>query len=93
MLWLIHPWYTPRIIQKDFLLYVSTSDTTIGMVISQEDPNGHEHVIYYASKNLIDFETRYSHVEKLELAMVIALQKFRNYIFLCTTTILSYKNP
>ena len=39
---------------KDFLLYVVASTTTIGMVLAQEDQNGLEHVIYYASKNLLD---------------------------------------
>ena len=62
----------PSDYSKDFLLYVSSSTTTIGMVLVQEDPNDQEHVIYYASKNLMDSETRYSHVEKLALATVIA---------------------
>ena len=50
-------------------------------------------MIYYASKNLIDSKTHYSHVEKLALAMVIAVQKFRHYIMLHTTTILADQNP
>ena len=78
---------------KDFLLYVVASTTTIGMVLAQEDQNGLEHVIYYASKNLLDFETRYSHVEKLALAIVIAVQKFRHYILLRTTIVLTDQNP
>ena len=78
---------------KDFLLYVASSTTTIGLVLAHEDPNGQEHVIYYASKNLIDSETRYSHVEKLALAMVIAVQKFQHYILLHTTRVLADQNP
>ena len=50
-------------------------------------------MIYYASKNLIDSETRYSHVEKLALAMVIAMQKFCHYILLRTTMVLADQNP
>ena len=50
-------------------------------------------MIYYANKNLMDSETRYSHVEKLALAMVIAVQKFRHYILLRTNTILEDQNP
>ena len=49
-------------------------------------------MIYYASKNLIDSETRYSHVEKLALATVIAVQNFCHYILLCTTTVLADQN-
>ena len=78
---------------KDFLLYVAASTTTIGMVLAQEDQNGLEHMIYYSSKNLIDSETRYSCVEKLALATVIAIQKFRHYILLHTTTVLADQNP
>ena len=39
---------------KDFLLYIAASTTTIAMVLVQENPNGQERVIYYASKNLMD---------------------------------------
>ena len=93
MLWLIHPWYTPSDYSKDFLLYIAVSTTTIAMVLVQENPNSQEHVIYYDSKNLMDSKTRYSRVEKLALATVIAVYKFRHYIFLCTTTVLADQNP
>ena len=63
------------------------------MVLAQEDQNFLEHMIYYTSKNILDFETRYSRVEKLALATVIAVQKFHHYILLCTTTVLTKQNP
>ena len=63
------------------------------MVLVQENLHGQEHVIYYASKNLMDFETRYSCVEKIALATVIVVQKFRHYILLHTTTVLADQNP
>ena len=50
-------------------------------------------MIYYDNKNLIDSETRYSHVEKLALATIIDLQKFHHYIMLRTTTVLADQNP
>ena len=50
-------------------------------------------MIYYASKNLMDSETRYSRVEKLALDTVIAVQKFHHYILLRTTTILADQKP
>ena len=67
------PMIQPPNYLKDFLLYVSTSTTTIRMVLAQEDRNGLEHVIYYASKKLLDFQTRYSCVEKLALATIISV--------------------
>ena len=78
---------------KEFLLYIAASATTIAMVLAQDNIHGQEHVIYYASKNLLDSETRYSHVEKLALATVIAVQNFCHYILLCTTIVLAYQNP
>ena len=78
---------------KDFLLYIAASATTIAMVLAQENPNGQEHVIYYASKNLMDSKTLYSCMEKLALAMVIAVQKFHHYILLHTTIVLADQNP
>ena len=58
---------------KDYSLYVAASLSTIGMVLVQTDEHDQEHVIYYASKSLLDSETRYSHVEKLSLATVITV--------------------
>jgi len=55
--------------QKAFNLYLAAADTTIAMVLVQED-NGIENPIYYLSKNLNDTESKYSHVEKLVLAAV-----------------------
>ena len=75
-----------------FLLYIAASITTIAMVLVQDSLHNQEHVIYYTSKNLIDFETRYSHVENLALAMVIVVQKFCHYILLRTTTVLADQN-
>ena len=74
-------------------MYVVASLSTIGMVLVQTDEHDQEHVIYYASKSLLDSETRYSYVEKLTLATVIAVQKFHHYILLHTTTVYADYNP
>eukprot|EP00253_Pinus_taeda_P018202 PITA_18202 len=63
------------------------------MVLVQDDDNGIEHVIYYLSRNLLDTKTRYAYVEKLALAAVCAIQRFRHYILLRTTTVISDCNP
>ena len=63
------------------------------MVLVQTDQHDQEHVIYYASKSLLDSETQHSHVEKLALATVIAVWKFYHYIFLYSTTIYADSNP
>ena len=63
------------------------------MVLVQEDPHDEEHVIYYLSKSLSGPKIRYSHVEKLALAAVIVVQRFRHYILLRTTTVIADSNP
>jgi hypothetical protein len=78
---------------KDYLLYLAASTSTIAMVLVQEDSNGEEHVIYYLSKSLSGPELRYSRVEKLAMAAVIAVQRFRHYILLRTTTVIANSNP
>ena len=70
------PFFQPPSYTKYYSLYVVTSLSTIGMVLVHLDKHNIEHVIYYASKSLLEFKTRYAHVEKLALAIVIAVQKF-----------------
>jgi hypothetical protein len=52
------------------------------MVLVQEDDSHDEHVIYYLSRSLTTTETKYLHVEKLALAAVQVVQRFRHYILL-----------
>jgi hypothetical protein len=77
---------------RDYLLYISASAETIGMVIVQEDDELHEHVIYYISQNLVGPELNYSHVEKIALAVVHTVQRLHHYILICTTTVVSDVN-
>eukprot|EP00253_Pinus_taeda_P003989 PITA_03989 len=87
------PLLRPPNYHRDYTLYLATADTTIGMVLVQDDEDGIEHVNYYLSRNLLDTETRYAYVEKLALATVCAVQRFRHYILLRTTTLISDCNP
>ena len=87
------PMLQPPNYTKDYSLYVAASLSTIGMVLVQTYEHDQEHVIYYASKSLLDSETLYSHVENIVLAMVIVVHKFCHYIFLRTTTFYADSNP
>ena len=77
---------------RDFTLYLAAAFSTIAMVLVQDDDDGNEHVVYYLSRNLLDIETRYAHVEKLALAAVQVVQRFCHYILLRTTTMVSDRN-
>eukprot|EP00253_Pinus_taeda_P015303 PITA_15303 len=87
------PLLRPPNYHRDYTLYLAAVDTTIGMVLVQTDDDDTVHVIYYLSRNLLDTEARYAYVEKLALAVVCAVQRFRHYILLRTTTVISDCNP
>ena len=52
-----------------------------------------EHVVYYLSLALAGPELRYSHIDKLSLAAVYAVQRLHHYILLRTTIVVAYVNP
>ena len=72
---------------KYFILYLATSESTIGVVLVQEDDKLQEHVIYYLIHALVGPNIRYSHVEKLDLEVVYVVQMLRHYILQRKTTI------
>ena len=84
---------SPPDYSHEFFIYVATSQETVGMVLVQEDEELHEHFIYCLSQNLIDSKLCYSHVEKLALATVHAIQRLRHYILLCQTLVVGHINP
>ena len=47
---------SPPNYQEDFLLYLATSDTIVGMVLVWADTIHIEHVIYYLSRGLVSAE-------------------------------------
>jgi hypothetical protein len=63
------------------------------MVLVQEDDSHDEHVIYYLSQSLMTTKAKYLHVEKLALEIVQVVQRFRHYILLRKTIIISDCNP
>jgi len=67
------PILSPPYYSRDFLLYLAATESTIGMVLVQEDDALAEHVIYYLSQGLIGPEIRYTLIEKLALAAVHAM--------------------
>jgi len=87
------PLLQPPNYMKDYILYLVASSTSISMVLVQEVDDDQEHVVYYLSKSLSGPEIHYSHVEKLALVIVQAVQHFRNYILLWKTTIIFDCNP
>src|SRR3954452_4940875 len=67
--------------EKEFILYTDASGYALGAVLSQEDTNGKEHVIQYATRSLSKAEQVYSTTEQECLAVVWAINKFHHYIY------------
>ena len=86
------PLLHPPDYSRDFILYLAASESTIGVVLVQEDDKLQEHVVYYISCALARPELRYSHVKKLALAAVYAVQRLCHYILLRTTTVVANVN-
>ena len=87
------PIISPPHYQEHFLLYLVASNTAIGMVLVQTVIVHIEHVIYYLSCKLVSSELRYPYIKKLALAATFVVHKFRYYIILWTTTVISDANP
>jgi hypothetical protein len=87
------PLLKPLDYSRDYLLYIAASEDTIGMVLVQKDDELHDHVIYYLIRTLVGPELNYSHVKKLALAVVHAVQRLRHYILLCKITVVADVNP
>jgi hypothetical protein len=63
------------------------------MVLVQEDDSFFKYMIYYLIRGLVGPELNYSHLEKLALAVVHAVQQFRHYVLFRKTTIVAIVNP
>nr|XP_043611674.1 uncharacterized protein LOC122583320 [Erigeron canadensis] len=59
-------------------LYLSISSEAVSAVLVKEH-EGKQHPVYYVSKSSLNVETRYSHLEKLILALIMASTKLRHY--------------
>lgn len=77
---------------KDVLLYLVAAESTIGMVLVQEDDFLSEYVIYYLIRGLVGLELNYSHIKKLALAAVHIVQWFCHYVFFRKTTVIVIVN-
>ena len=70
----------PPIHGKPLLLYISATDTSLGILLAQEDNDNKERAIYYLSRTLVSYEKNYRIIEKSCLVVVFASQKLRHYM-------------
>ena len=60
------------------ILYLGVSEFSISAILIKEEEQA-QHPVYYVSKRLLDAETRYSNMENLAYALILASRKLRPY--------------
>ncbi|XP_074356818.1 uncharacterized protein LOC141696593 [Apium graveolens] len=63
---------------ENLILYLAVSEYSISAVLVREE-DGQQSPVYYVSKRLHDAETRYTSMEKLVYALILASRKLRPY--------------
>ena len=84
---------TPPVLAKPvegepLFLYITVSVTDVSGVLIQEE-SSEQKAIFYASKFLLDAETRYPMMEKLALAVVTSARKLGSYFQSHTVVVLT----
>jgi hypothetical protein len=87
------PLLRPPNYNKGFLLYLATTESTIGMVLVQEDDLFSKYVIYYLIRGLVGPKLNYSHIKKIALVAVHVVQQFHHYVLFRKTTVIAVVNP
>ena len=80
-------------IDQPFILTTDASQTHVGAVLSQEQPDGNYKPIGYFSKKLNPTENRYSVTDKEALGVVLACRNFHHYLWGTTFTIYTDHQP
>ena len=75
------PILVPLVPKKPLLLYLTTTNTTMGALLAQYlEETRKENAIYYIGKKMLPYEEKYSPLEKTCVALVRATHKLRHYM-------------
>ena len=78
---------------KPAYLYILATLYALGAMLYQKDAENIERAIYYLSKTLLDYETRYTPMEKLFYVILFATKNFKHYLLYYATFVVSLVNP
>ena len=87
------PVLVPPMLGRRLLLYFSVSDVALGCMLAQLDDSGRERAIYYLSKRMLEYETRYIMIERFCLALVWATRRLRHYMTEYSVQLVSRLDP
>ena len=84
----------PPVPKNPLLLYLTTTDTTMGALLAQYlEETRKENVIYYISKKMLPYEEKYSPLEKTCVALVWATCKLRHYMLTYKVLLIARMDP
>ena len=78
---LVKPVLRPPDPKRPFKIFCDANRVAIASILAQEDDNGCDYVVAYASRKLLPREQNYSTIEAELLAIVYSIQKYRQWIF------------
>ncbi|GLJ46597.1 hypothetical protein SUGI_0981900 [Cryptomeria japonica] len=70
----------PLDLSRPLFLYISATNTTLGVLLAQHNAEGKECVVYYISRTLVGYELNYTPIERSCLAVILAATKMRHYV-------------
>lgn len=83
------PILSPYKSKINLLLYIFATLSALGEMLAQKDNEGKERKIYYVNKKLIDYEIRYSNIEKIYFSIIFSIKKLRYYILETTMYVIA----
>jgi len=74
-------------------LYVSATEHAFEVMLAKKEEDGKERVVYFISWTLIEYETRYTPIEKLCQCIVFSTERLRHYMINNITHVLTQVDP
>jgi len=74
-------------------LYVSAIEHAFGVMLAKKEEDGKERAVYFVSRTLKEYETRYTLIEKLCQCIVFTAKRLRYYMINSTTHVLTQADP
>lgn len=87
------PILVPMEFSKPAYLYISPILYALGEILCHKDDDKKEKAIYYLSRILHVYETRYTPMKKLCFGIVFSTEKLRHYLLYYTTYVVSPMDP
>ncbi|KAL0404187.1 UNVERIFIED_CONTAM: hypothetical protein Sradi_2059500 [Sesamum radiatum] len=75
------------------ILYVAAQEFSVGILLAQKNDEGKENALYYLSRTMTPNELKYSPIEKLCLALILAIKKLKHYFQFHSIHLVSKANP